>query len=431
MNRKKTIAIACAALCLVTTLKAWKEKRRQLRKVKKWWIRPGLRNRDRCGFYTTLRSKLEIQDPKWLKNFLRMKVEDFDYLVERLTPYICKKTTSFRKPISVGERLAVTLRYLATGDSFSSLMTVFLLGKTTICHIIHETCAALYAILKDEFLKIPSTTEEWVTVADRFEQRWNFPNCCGALDGKHIAIQAPAHCGSEYFNYKKFNSIVLMAMVDADYKFLFVEVGAYGRESDGGVFARCPLSAALADNSINFPTPRPLPHEADPMPFVIVADDAFPLKTYLLKPFSYREQVMSYKIFNYRLSRARNVVENVFGICASRFRILRRPMDVKPDYAKAIVLAICVLHNYLLTRKSVYMRRSDVDDDTNGVAVRGNWRTELGENGMLPSISPSSILGRPADNAINVRENFMEYFLTPHGEVGWQYNRTILHNSFL
>ncbi|XP_036319959.1 uncharacterized protein LOC118734340 [Rhagoletis pomonella] len=150
-------------------------------------------------------------------------------------------------------------------------MTVFLLGKTTICHIIHETCAALYAILKDEFLKIPSTTEEWVTVADRFEQRWNFPNCCGALDGKHIAIQAPAHCGSEYFNYKKFNSIVLMAMVDADYKFLFVEVGAYGRESDGGVFARCPLSAALADNSINFPTPRPLPHEADPMPFAITS----------------------------------------------------------------------------------------------------------------------------------------------------------------
>ncbi|XP_036344851.1 uncharacterized protein LOC118754099 [Rhagoletis pomonella] len=104
-----------------------------------------------------------------------------------------------------------------------------------------------------------------------------------------------------------------MALVDADYKFLFVEVGAYGRESDGGVFARCPLSTAFADNTINFPPPRPLPHESAEMPFVIVADDAFPLKTYLLKPFSYREQVMSYKIFNYRLSRARNVVENVFG----------------------------------------------------------------------------------------------------------------------
>ncbi|XP_067643239.1 uncharacterized protein [Eurosta solidaginis] len=309
-------------------------------------------------------------------------------------------------------------------------MTVFLLGKTTICHAIRETCRAIYEALKDDFLEVPSSHEEWTEIAQRFEQRWNFPNCCGTLDGKHVAIQAPANCGSEYFNYKKFNSIVLMALVDADYKFLFVEVGAYGRESDGGVFGRYPLSTALAENTINFPPPKPLPHEGNEMPFVIVADDAFPLKTYIMKPFCYREQVMSHKIFNYRLSRARNVVENVFGIFASRYRILRRPMDVKPVYAKAIVLAICVLHNFLLSRKSVYVRTSDVDSETNGVAVQGNWRMELGESGMLPSIRPSSTLGRPASNAVNVREQFMEYFMTPHGEVAWQYNRTILHDSF-
>ncbi|XP_067633210.1 uncharacterized protein [Eurosta solidaginis] len=359
-----------------------------------------------------------------------MSVEDFDFLVERLTPYICKKKTVFRKPISVGERIAVTLRYLATGDSFSSLMSVFLLGKTTICKIIHETCRTFYTVLGEEFLKVPSTHDEWTKIADRFNERWHFPNCCGALDGKHIAIQAPSNCGSEYFNYKKYNSIVLMALADADYKFLFVEVGAYGRESDGGVFARCPLSSALADNTLNFPPPRQLPLEIAEMPFVIVADDAFPIKTYLMKPFCYREQVMSHKIFNYRLSRARNVIENVFGICASRFRILRRPMDVKPEHAKDIVLVICVLHNFLLTRKSIYIQRCDVDDDTEGTAVRGSWRTELGENGILPSIRPSSTLGRGTDNAMNVRENFMEYFMTPHGEVAWQYNRTILHNSF-
>ncbi|XP_067647864.1 uncharacterized protein [Eurosta solidaginis] len=186
--------------------------------------------------------------------------------------------------------------------------------------------------------KVPSTHDEWTKIADRFNERWHFPNCCGALDGKHIAIQAPSNCGSEYFNYKKYNSIVLMALADADYKFLFVEVGAYGRESDGGVFARCPLSSALADNTLNFPPPRPLPLEIAEMPFVIVADDAFPIKTYLMKPFCYREQVMSHKIFNYRLSRARNVIENVFGICASGFRILRRPMDVKPEHAKKTII---------------------------------------------------------------------------------------------
>ncbi|XP_036320480.1 protein ALP1-like isoform X3 [Rhagoletis pomonella] len=227
-----------------------------------------------------------------------------------------------------------------------------------------------------------------------------------------------------------FGRIVLMALVDAEYKFLFVEVGAYGRESDGGVFARCKLSSALADNTIYFPPRRPLPNEADPMPFVIIADDAFPLKPYILKPFSYREQVMSHKIFNYRLSRARNVVENVFGICAARFRILRRPMDVKPENAKTIVLAICVIHNFLISRNSSYLTRTDTDNETNGELVAGNWRLELGPNGKLISLRASTTLGRPADDAINVRAAFMEYFMTPYGEVPWQYNRTIIHNSF-
>lgn len=81
-------------------------------------------------------------------------MEDFDFSVVRLTPCIYKRNTRLREAISVGERLAVTLRYLATGDNFSSLMSVFLLGKTTICHIVHNTCGAIFEALKNEFLKV-------------------------------------------------------------------------------------------------------------------------------------------------------------------------------------------------------------------------------------------------------------------------------------
>ena len=81
----------------------------------------------------------------------------------------------------------------------------------------------------------PQTEQQWRAVADAFYEDWQFPNCIGALDGKHIAIQAQAK-GSAYFNYKGFHSIILLALVDDKYRFLYVDVGANGRSGDARVF---------------------------------------------------------------------------------------------------------------------------------------------------------------------------------------------------
>ena len=89
-------------------------------------------------------------------------------------------------------------------------------------------------------------------VANEFFTQWQFPNCIGALDGKHIRIVPPPNSGSLYFNYKQYNSVVLMALVDACYKVLYVDIGSYGRISDGGVFNSCSLSAALESKNIKY-----------------------------------------------------------------------------------------------------------------------------------------------------------------------------------
>lgn len=83
------------------------------------------------------------------------------------------------------------------------------------------------------FLK-PKTTNELLDISLEFKKKWNFPNVVGAIDGKHVRIKSPANSTSVFFNYKDFFSVILMAVVDASYKFIGIDVGSYGREGDAG-----------------------------------------------------------------------------------------------------------------------------------------------------------------------------------------------------
>ena len=116
-----------------------------------------------------------------------------------------------------------------------------------------ETCRGIVAAFGDEVMKVPQRAQEWKEVACGFQDRWNFPHTLGAVDGKHIRIQNPALAGSHYFNYKKYYSIISLAVVDADYKFLCVDVGAIGSESDGGVFAKSSLGRMMEKHQANLP----------------------------------------------------------------------------------------------------------------------------------------------------------------------------------
>ena len=101
------------------------------------------------------------------------------------------------------------------------------------------------------FIKQPESTAEWRNIARECEKYWNFPNCVGTIDGKHVSIQCPARGGSMYFNYKKFHSIVLLAVLNAQYEFSMFDIGDYGRLSDSSVYAASYLGKAI--NQISFP----------------------------------------------------------------------------------------------------------------------------------------------------------------------------------
>lgn len=290
---------------------------------------------------------------------------------------------------------------MATGDSFRTIAFSYRLGHSTVCAIVKEVCDAIIDKMLGKTMP-PPTEEDWRRIAKDFENIWNFPNCLGALDGKHVVITAPANSGSQFFNYKKTFSIVLLALVDAQYNFIIVDVGSYGKNSDGGIFAHSNLGKALQRSALNIPNPTVLPGTNQEAPFVIVGDEAFPLKANLLRPFSSNQQRddITKKIFNYRLSRARRCSENSFGILSQKFQFYNRRLKSSPEYADKIVLTTCILHNFI---KDFTIRSENFITDTNSAL------------GTLPQQG-----GNATATAFQVRDIYKDYFNSPIGAVDWQ-----------
>nr|CAH7733261.1 unnamed protein product [Callosobruchus chinensis] len=217
-------------------------------------------------------------------------------------------------------------------------------------------------------MKPPSSKERWLEIAENYYKRTNFPNCVGSVDGKHIRLISPLHSGSAFYNYKKFYSVVLLAVVDSEYRFIAVDVGAYGRDSDS-------------------------------------SDEAFPLNNNFMKPYPRSNLNTQRRIFNYRLSRSRRVVECAFGILSNKWRIFHTSMTIPPDFAVLVTKTACVLHNFVRRRDGYRF------EDT---------LTHYFED--IPFRSPQH---RSTNRGRNIRDNFAGYFMTPAGEISYQYNERI------
>lgn len=269
--------------------------------------------------------------------------------------------------------------------------------------------------------QMPSTEQEWKTVAKGFQDAWNFPHCLGALDGKHVQLQCPDNMGSTFYNYKGTHSIVLMAAVDANYNFIYAHVGCQGRISDGGVFKITALSKKMENNSLSIPAPELVERSNVVLPYVFVADEAFALKMNLMKPFSGALEQSPKRIFNYRLSRARRVVENAFGLLSATFRVFRKPLLPDLDNAENIVTCCLYLYNFLRKNASplINNRSGTFDHErVDGRVTPGLWRSETaGDTGMTDlCLDPSG----SSNAAIEVRNTFKEYFVSDAGKVPWQ-----------
>lgn len=232
-----------------------------------------------------------------------------------------------------------------------------------------------------------------------------------------MAIQAPAHSGTAYHNYKGCFSIVVLAVVDSQFKFLYVDVGANGSCSNAGIFKDSEFYTALEERAATLPPPEPLPDDDHPVPCFFVADDVFALKDWMMKLYATRNMTKQERLFNYRLSRARRIVENAIGILAHRFRCLLTTMLQKPDNMETIVLACCYLHNLLATRKmETIIRRADTEETPADQCqmIPGSWRCE----DALDSLQVAG--GNVGTRSARAQRDYLRDYYTTTCKVSWQ-----------
>ena len=249
------------------------------------------------------------------------------------------------------------------------------------------------------------------------------PHCLRAIDGKHIVMQAPANSRSSFYNYKGTFSIVLLAVCDARYCFTLLDIGNYGRHSDGGVLINSAFGKAMEQGSFQV-----LNHcLVSDLQFLIffVGNSAFPLKTYMLHPYPGKFLPENKQIFNYRPSSNTKYIN--FGIMSTKFRIFRRSIIANPDKVTKITKAACCLHNYLRicemhnsSSSCFYCPPGYVDrEDNEGNVIPGDWRSDGSSNALRTVQHVGS--NNYSRSASELRDTMIDFMTTPEGAVPWQY----------
>lgn len=147
------------------------------------------------------------------------------------------------------------------------------------CHTLalfpFQVCSAIIDEYVDEVMALPTTAADWNRISDGFLSKWNLPHTLGALDGKHIACKCPPSSGSTYFNYKKYFSVVLLALVNSDYKFIWADIGGRGSACDAQLWNDSDLKAAAENGDLDLPNPGPLPNDTEDVPYFFIGEKTF------------------------------------------------------------------------------------------------------------------------------------------------------------
>ena len=283
-------------------------------------------------YWSDLKAMPDLQFLKRMRvspGTFRLILEDIRHLIE------LPASGNLPQPIPAKIRFAICLKFLVTGDSLVTISTLFAVGVSTTYQIIKDVVEALVLVYnKPSHFPFPESESDCKRIAQGFFFKSQFPLIIGALDGTHIPIHKPKDDPASYRNYKNFESLHVMCMCDHKTKILYHNVGMPGKNDDSYVFKQSDLPEKL----------RSLPTQ-----FHAIADPAYPLTLQLMKRYPGDALPMNEEHYNYRQSRARMIVESLYGRIKGRFRCLLKSIGFHDlHFVCNIIVACLCLHNILV-----------------------------------------------------------------------------------
>ena len=327
------------------------------------------------------------------KKTFRVSRNTFNYILSRIR-YKLERKTVCEDPISPECRLGLCLYRLGRGDYFYTIAEMIGLGRSTVSTVVGEVTEAIVTCMWKECITahMSVTEEDFKNKILDMEELWQFPFSWGAVDGCHIPIKCPpggAESMKEYHNFKNFYSVVLMAIVDAKYRFVWGSCGFPGNSHDSVILQSTSLWADIKGGLLlNFSQFE----QGIYVPPLLLADSAFPMEAWLMKPYSNAILTKEQRYFNYRLSRARIVVEGAYEQLKGRWRFLLRKSESNHFEVKMATLACMVLHNVCLEQGDTLPAKLDltIDTLTNEKRDRTTIRDVLLMKSRGKSVNPNS-----------------------------------------
>ncbi|XP_065649991.1 uncharacterized protein LOC136078323 [Hydra vulgaris] len=281
-----------------------------------------------------------------------------------------------QEPISVVKRIAVALHYLASCKKYRVVPSFFGIGKSTANLIVHEFINAVNDVLLPKYVKFPLSEENLNKCSRDFKTILGFPECVGAVDGCHILISAPKDQAISYCYYKRCYSIVLFAVVDCRYRFIYTSVRSPVRNNDSYILQNSSLKAILESNLFDKFCKE---LSGSLVPLCLIGDSTFPLMRYLLKPYPQNLELSEVqKNYNKIFCGATRVVEDAFGRVKTRFRVICKRMECDINFATRIANACVTLHNIckyyndIIIIEWLTLHHDDCLAQPNAVSTAGN-----------------------------------------------------------